>query len=170
MRSLLSNSLTGILSALLIIPIYPLLAVVSTLLYYDLRIRKEGFDLEVMSRELGAPAGTAAGGLTRHFRDGARLPSRAVGDAARHHERHEIGALARERLHLQRGNQQQVPRERVRLRHVHGDVARDAEGVERFARHEADHLHAASGNERHGDRDVEAALLAHERVEQIARG
>jgi hypothetical protein len=51
----LSNSLTGILSALLIIPIYPLLAVVSTLLYYDLRIRKEGFDLEVMSRELGAP-------------------------------------------------------------------------------------------------------------------
>lgn len=54
--ALLSNSLTGILSALLIIPIYPLLAVVSTLLYYDLRIRKEGFDLEVMSRELGAPA------------------------------------------------------------------------------------------------------------------
>ena len=36
-----------------IIPIYPLLAVVSTLLYYDLRIRKEGFDLEIMSRELG---------------------------------------------------------------------------------------------------------------------
>ena len=51
----LSSSLTAILSALLIIPIYPLLAVVSTLLYYDLRIRKEGFDLEVMSRELGAP-------------------------------------------------------------------------------------------------------------------
>ncbi|HLB09454.1 MAG TPA: hypothetical protein VK617_07950 [Gemmatimonadaceae bacterium] len=50
---LLSNTLTGILSAILIIPIYPLLAVVSTLLYYDLRIRKEGFDLEVMSRELG---------------------------------------------------------------------------------------------------------------------
>ena len=53
---LLSNTLTGILSALLIIPIYPLLAVVSTLLYYDLRIRKEGFDLEVMSRELGGAA------------------------------------------------------------------------------------------------------------------
>ena len=52
----LSNSLTGILSAILIIPIYPLLAVVSTLLYYDLRIRKEGFDLEVMSRELGTAA------------------------------------------------------------------------------------------------------------------
>lgn len=53
---LLSNTLTGILSAILIIPIYPLLAVVSTLLYYDLRIRKEGFDLEVMSRELGGAA------------------------------------------------------------------------------------------------------------------
>jgi hypothetical protein len=53
---LLSNALTGILSAILIIPIYPLLAVVSTLLYYDLRIRKEGFDLEVMSRELGGAA------------------------------------------------------------------------------------------------------------------
>ena len=52
----LSTSLTGILSAILIIPIYPLLAVVSTLLYYDLRIRKEGFDLEVMSRELGTTA------------------------------------------------------------------------------------------------------------------
>lgn len=54
---LLSNSLTGVLGAILIIPIYPLLAVVSTLLYYDLRIRKEGFDLELMSRDLGgAPA------------------------------------------------------------------------------------------------------------------
>lgn len=53
---LLSNSLAGILSALLIIPIYPLLAVVSTLLYYDLRIRKEGFDLQMMSKDLGAAA------------------------------------------------------------------------------------------------------------------
>ena len=52
----LSTSLTGILSAILIIPIYPLLAVVSTLLYYDLRIRKEGFDLEMMSRDLGTAA------------------------------------------------------------------------------------------------------------------
>jgi len=29
---------------------------VSTLLYYDLRIRKEGFDLQMMSKELGAAA------------------------------------------------------------------------------------------------------------------
>lgn len=51
---LLSPSLTQILTSILIIPIYPLLSIVSTLLYYDLRIRKEGFDLEVMSRDLGA--------------------------------------------------------------------------------------------------------------------
>ena len=49
-------AVTQIISSVLIIPIYPLLAVVSTLLYYDLRIRKEGFDLEVMSRELGTAA------------------------------------------------------------------------------------------------------------------
>ena len=52
----LSPSMVGILSAILIIPIYPLLAVVSTLLYYDLRIRREGFDLEMMSRDLGVVA------------------------------------------------------------------------------------------------------------------
>ena len=33
--------------------IYPLVTVVITLLYYDLRIRKEGFDLENMAKELG---------------------------------------------------------------------------------------------------------------------
>jgi hypothetical protein len=29
------------------------------ILYYDLRIRFEGFDVEMMSRELGAPAPSA---------------------------------------------------------------------------------------------------------------
>jgi hypothetical protein len=38
---------------------YPFFTVVITLLYYDLRIRKEGFDLEVMASEL-APGGPAA--------------------------------------------------------------------------------------------------------------
>ncbi len=52
--SILTPTTAGILGAALIIPIYPMLAVVATMLYYDLRIRKEGFDLEVMSRELGA--------------------------------------------------------------------------------------------------------------------
>jgi hypothetical protein len=50
----LSPPMVGVLGSILIIPIYPLLAIVSTLLYYDLRIRKEGFDLELMSRDLGA--------------------------------------------------------------------------------------------------------------------
>jgi hypothetical protein len=37
---------------------YPVLSIIATLLYYDARIRKEGFDIEVMAAELGAP-GTA---------------------------------------------------------------------------------------------------------------
>jgi len=52
--TLLTPATAGIIGAVLIIPIYPLLTVVSTMLYYDLRIRKEGFDLEIMSRELGS--------------------------------------------------------------------------------------------------------------------
>jgi len=58
--TLLTPTTAGIIGAFLIIPIYPLLAVVSTLVYYDLRIRKEGFDLEIMSRELGAAPAPAA--------------------------------------------------------------------------------------------------------------
>ncbi|MEP7064757.1 MAG: hypothetical protein ABI889_01860 [Gemmatimonadota bacterium] len=54
--TMLTPSTAGIIGAVLIIPIYPLLTVVSTMLYYDLRIRKEGFDLEIMSRELGTDA------------------------------------------------------------------------------------------------------------------
>jgi len=40
---------------------YPLMAVIATLLYYDTRIRKEGFDIEVMAAELEpSPAGEPA--------------------------------------------------------------------------------------------------------------
>jgi hypothetical protein len=41
----------------------PLSAAVVTVLYFDLRVRKEGFDLELLARRLGvdAPAGTAPG-------------------------------------------------------------------------------------------------------------
>jgi hypothetical protein len=53
---MLSVTIVGILTTILVIPIYPLLAIVSTLLYYDLRIRKEGFDLQMMSKDLGAAA------------------------------------------------------------------------------------------------------------------
>ncbi|HKW41242.1 MAG TPA: hypothetical protein VJN39_08335 [Gemmatimonadales bacterium] len=36
--------------------LYPLLSCVFTLFYYDLRVRKEGFDLEVLSQQLGIAA------------------------------------------------------------------------------------------------------------------
>jgi len=36
--------------------IYPLFSCVFTLFYYDLRVRKEGFDLEMLSQQLGVPA------------------------------------------------------------------------------------------------------------------
>jgi hypothetical protein len=41
----------------LLMPIYPLVVV---LLYYDARIRKEGFDIELMAQQVGGPAATAA--------------------------------------------------------------------------------------------------------------
>ncbi len=54
-------TLVALLSAAATVLIYPLIGVVTTLLYYDLRVRKEGFDLEVMARELGsAPQGGAS--------------------------------------------------------------------------------------------------------------
>ncbi len=41
------------------VTLYPLIAVIATLLYYDARIRKEGFDIEVMAAELGGTAQSA---------------------------------------------------------------------------------------------------------------
>jgi len=43
----------SVLLALVSLLIYPLIACVFTLFYYDLRVRKEGFDLEVLSGQLG---------------------------------------------------------------------------------------------------------------------
>ena len=40
----------------------PLSAAVLTVLYFDLRVRKEGFDLELLARRLGVEPGTAAAG------------------------------------------------------------------------------------------------------------
>lgn len=51
--SFLSRTFAEIVAGIVIVAIYPLIATVTTLLYYDLRVRKEGFDLEVMSRSLG---------------------------------------------------------------------------------------------------------------------
>lgn len=57
--ALVTRTIAEIVAGVITVAIYPLIAVVSTLLYYDLRVRKEGFDLEVMSRELGGPAQAA---------------------------------------------------------------------------------------------------------------
>ena len=50
--SIISSVLSGIASILLT----PLSAIAVTLLYYDFRIRKEGFDLEMLSQSLGETA------------------------------------------------------------------------------------------------------------------
>jgi hypothetical protein len=44
--------LAAALGGLAAVPLYPPFACVLALLYYDLRIRKEGFDIELMAREL----------------------------------------------------------------------------------------------------------------------
>jgi hypothetical protein len=44
--------LVSILTAVILAFAYPLIGVVTTLLYYDLRVRHEGFDLEMMARGL----------------------------------------------------------------------------------------------------------------------
>jgi hypothetical protein len=48
--------LGGVASNLASIFIYPLQTIAITLLYYDLRIRKEGFDLEMLSQAIGSPS------------------------------------------------------------------------------------------------------------------
>jgi hypothetical protein len=48
--------LTDLAIAVATILIYPLTSIVETLIYYDLRIRKEGYDIELMAREIGGPA------------------------------------------------------------------------------------------------------------------
>jgi hypothetical protein len=49
--------LADILAAVVVAFVYPFIGVVTTLLYYDLRVRKEGFDLEMMAKELGVAGG-----------------------------------------------------------------------------------------------------------------
>ena len=48
---------TIVLAAMLLL-LYPLITCVFTLFYYDLRVRKEGFDLEVLGQQLGIDAAT----------------------------------------------------------------------------------------------------------------
>jgi hypothetical protein len=52
-----ASQVVGVLFTVLV---YPLISVVQTLLYYDLRIRKEGFDIELMAQRLEMPAPESA--------------------------------------------------------------------------------------------------------------
>ncbi len=63
LRTLIANeTLASALSSVVAIPIWPVLGSLFVVLYYDLRIRKEAFDLEVMTEGLGQ-ASTAESGL-----------------------------------------------------------------------------------------------------------
>jgi hypothetical protein len=55
-----SEGVLQVMNALSSIFVYPLLPVTLTVLYYDARIRREGYDIELLERELGAPPAGAA--------------------------------------------------------------------------------------------------------------
>jgi hypothetical protein len=46
----------SVIQALFNVLLYPLIPISMTLLYYDMRIRKEGYDIELMSKDLGEMA------------------------------------------------------------------------------------------------------------------
>jgi hypothetical protein len=48
-----------VVTSVLFVTAYPLPSVLATMLYYDLRIRKEGMDLELMASRLPGATGTA---------------------------------------------------------------------------------------------------------------
>jgi hypothetical protein len=50
-------------AALVDIIVYPLFGIASTLIYYDIRIRKEGFDIEMMAQQ-ATPSSTAASAIS----------------------------------------------------------------------------------------------------------
>ena len=52
--------LSQVLPAIMNVLVYPMVALVETLLYYDMRIRKEGYDIQLMTQELDGPAGQPA--------------------------------------------------------------------------------------------------------------
>lgn len=54
----LPDRITELLGGLLIVPLYPIMAVATSLLYFDLRVRREGADIEAMAAAL--PGGQAA--------------------------------------------------------------------------------------------------------------
>lgn len=54
------SMLSQLLGSLVSMIVYPLVPITATLLYYDVRIRREGYDIEVLSAELEGPAPVAA--------------------------------------------------------------------------------------------------------------
>ena len=52
-RKTLATVVLGSLGSVLV---YPLVPIVATLMYYDLRVRREGLDLELMADDLAAAA------------------------------------------------------------------------------------------------------------------
>lgn len=52
------NLANGILGAVASVLTIPFVAAVIAVIYFDLRVRKEGFDLQLMAQRIGAPAGT----------------------------------------------------------------------------------------------------------------
>ena len=60
-----NEALAGVLSGVVAIPLWPVLGSLFVVLYYDLRIRKEAFDLELMAAGLGPRDTAEAGGPLR---------------------------------------------------------------------------------------------------------
>ena len=50
------SAVLSILENVVSLLLTPISAIAVTLLYYDFRIRKEGFDLEILSQSIGGPA------------------------------------------------------------------------------------------------------------------
>jgi hypothetical protein len=57
-ESAAAEAIGGLISGIAGLLTYPLNPIAFTLLYYDLRIRKEGFDLEMLSRDIAKPENT----------------------------------------------------------------------------------------------------------------
>jgi hypothetical protein len=51
------EAVVAVLTGFVSLFVYPVISCVFTLFYYDLRVRKEGFDLEVLAKQLGLGAG-----------------------------------------------------------------------------------------------------------------
>jgi hypothetical protein len=62
-NEVLGAILTAIAAILVTALVYPLQAAVVTLIYFDLRVRKEGFDLQLLTERMGAEPAPQAGGV-----------------------------------------------------------------------------------------------------------